>query len=212
MRRLCRSWYMDFLKGWRSRKPHLTPFYQCVQDHDETLENVYQERFAKRYGFWRPYLREIMVHYLECGDLHAGFARIRCDSRGTEQAMVVYCSKDGNEKKTYDATEWLAAMACHVPERRKQKIRYYGAYANSVRGRQRKRQEAEPIPTVQEPLISSGAFRRNWARLIQKVYEVSPLVCKGDGPPGSITLWRGWKRLADLTEGWDLATHSDTCG
>jgi hypothetical protein len=34
----------------------------------------------------------------------------------------------------------------------------------------------EPIPTVLEPVISSEAFRRNWARLIQKVCEVSPLV------------------------------------
>jgi cytochrome c oxidase subunit IV len=28
---------------------------------------------------------------------------------------------------------------------------------------------------------------------------------KSDGPPGTITLWRGWKRLADLTEGLKLA-------
>ena len=46
----------------RPRKPHLTPFYQCVQDHYETLEQVYPERFAKRYGSWRPYLKQIMVH------------------------------------------------------------------------------------------------------------------------------------------------------
>ncbi len=31
------------------------------------------------------------------------------------------------------------------------------------------------------------------------------LARKGDGEPGTITLWRGWKRLADLTEGWNLA-------
>lgn len=34
------------------------------------------------------------------------------------------------------------------------------------------------------------------------------LARKGDRPPGTITLWRGWKRLADLTEGWNLATQS----
>lgn len=34
------------------------------------------------------------------------------------------------------------------------------------------------------------------------------LARKGDGPPGTMTLWRGWKRLADLTEGWNLATQS----
>ena len=28
---------------------------------------------------------------------------------------------------------------------------------------------------------------------------------KGDGEPGIITLWRGWKRLFDLSEGWALA-------
>ena len=88
--------------------------------------------------------------------------------------MVVFTGKD---KKTYDALEWLAAMACHVPERGKQSIRYYGGYANSVRGTERKRQEVESIPTVLEPVLSSEAFRRNWARLIQRVYEVSPLVC-----------------------------------
>ena len=33
------------------------------------------------------------------------------------------------------------------------------------------------------------------------------LARKNDGPPGTITLWRGWKRLTDLTEGWRLATQ-----
>jgi hypothetical protein len=28
---------------------------------------------------------------------------------------------------------------------------------------------------------------------------------KSDGEPGPMTLWRGWKRLVDLTEGWTLA-------
>jgi hypothetical protein len=28
---------------------------------------------------------------------------------------------------------------------------------------------------------------------------------KGDGEPGVMTLWRGWKRLCDLSEGWSLA-------
>ena len=31
------------------------------------------------------------------------------------------------------------------------------------------------------------------------------LARKSDGPPGTITLWRGWKRLADLSEGLKLA-------
>jgi hypothetical protein len=35
---------------------------------------------------------------------------------------------------------------------------------------------------------------------------------RSDPPPGTITLWRGWKRLVDLTEGWELATTINTCG
>lgn len=35
---------------------------------------------------------------------------------------------------------------------------------------------------------------------------------KGDGEPGVITLWRGWKRLFDLSEGWNLARGQSTCG
>ncbi len=56
-----------------------------------------------------------------------------------DQARVRYRSKDGTEHKSYDAPEWLAATACHVPEEGKQSIRYHGRYANSVRGRERKR-------------------------------------------------------------------------
>lgn len=38
------------------------------------------------------------------------------------------------------------------------------------------------------------------------------LARKGDGPPGTITLWRGWKRLADLVDGWNLANSGETYG
>jgi hypothetical protein len=33
------------------------------------------------------------------------------------------------------------------------------------------------------------------------------LARKNDGPPGTIALWRGWKRLSDLTDGWNLAAQ-----
>jgi hypothetical protein len=38
------------------------------------------------------------------------------------------------------------------------------------------------------------------------------LARKNDGYPGSIVLWRGWKRLQDLIEGFQLARTSKTCG
>jgi hypothetical protein len=38
------------------------------------------------------------------------------------------------------------------------------------------------------------------------------LARKSDGMPGTITLWRGWKRLMALTEGWGLASMEQTYG
>jgi len=72
-----------------------------------------------------------------------------------DQAKVTCCSKDRREKKISDALQWLAAMGSHVPERGQQCVRYYGAYANAFRGRQRKREAEESIPTVRQ--IFQGA-------------------------------------------------------
>jgi len=38
------------------------------------------------------------------------------------------------------------------------------------------------------------------------------LARKSDGMPGTLTLWRGWKRLIDLTVGWKLALETQRCG
>jgi Transposase DDE domain/Transposase DNA-binding/Transposase Tn5 dimerisation domain len=38
------------------------------------------------------------------------------------------------------------------------------------------------------------------------------LARKGDGPPGWLTIWRGWQRLLLLAEGFDLARLPERCG
>ncbi|MFO7972971.1 MAG: hypothetical protein R6U40_14655, partial [Desulfobacterales bacterium] len=35
----------------------------------------------------------------------------------------------------------------------------------------------DKIPCILEPELTDMAFRKNWARLIQKIYEVDPLKC-----------------------------------
>ena len=37
-----------------------------------------RERFAANYGFWRPVVEHSVKVFLKCGDLHEGFARVRC--------------------------------------------------------------------------------------------------------------------------------------
>jgi len=94
-----------------------------------------------------------------------------------EESEVIYRSKDGKEEKVFDALEWLAAMCSHVPNKGEQMVRYYGFYSNVSRGKRKNEDNDELIPSILEPDGSSKEFRRNWARLIQKIYEVDPLTC-----------------------------------
>jgi hypothetical protein len=94
-----------------------------------------------------------------------------------EESQVIYRSKDGKEEKVFEALEWLAAMCCHVPNKGEQMVRYYGYYSNVSRGKRKKEDNDELIPSILEPNGSSKEYRRNWARLIQKIYEVDPLTC-----------------------------------
>ena len=370
----------DISPAYQPRKPQESQYYQCVEDNFETLEQVYDERFASKYGFFRPYVKQVIYRYLDCGILHHGFARVRCgdcgheyllafsckrrhfcpschqkrvvefgewlceevlkavphrhfvfsipkilrryflyDRRllsdlsrcawetlkeffqdtvpeegavpgaviaihsfgdflgwhphlhvlctdgcfygngmfrvapifelkhleeifrhkvfkmllskgkitqdlvgmliqwrhsgfnvfcgpriqpGAEQAMenlaryiirasfsqermtympeeakVLYLSKDGKEETIFDALEWLAAMCSHVPNKGEQMVRYYGFYSNVARGKRRNKDQDDLIPSILEPGGSSREYRKNWARLIQKIYEVDPLTC-----------------------------------
>ena len=85
--------------------------------------------------------------------------------------------KNRRIKKVFDAWEWLAAMCSHVPNKGEQMVRYYGHYSNVARGKQKMLEEDELIPSILESDESSKERRKNWARLIQKIYEVDPLTC-----------------------------------
>ena len=93
------------------------------------------------------------------------------------EATVVYTSKDGGTNKRFPALEWLAAMCSHIPNKGEQMVRYYGHYSNVARGKRQKAGTDDEIPCILEPQGDEKTFRRNWARLIRKIYEVDPLVC-----------------------------------
>ena len=56
-------------------------------------------------------------------------------------------------------------------------VRYYGFYSNKSRGQRKKADEDDDIAHIIDTGLSNKAFRKSWARLIQKVYEVDPLLC-----------------------------------
>tara|TARA_B100002003_G_scaffold147565_1_gene136608 strand:- start:2 stop:970 length:969 start_codon:yes stop_codon:yes gene_type:complete len=52
---------------YRQRNPQNSPYYQCVEGHFETFEQVYKDRFERRYGFFRPCVGQVMLSLAACG-------------------------------------------------------------------------------------------------------------------------------------------------
>jgi hypothetical protein len=248
----------------------------------------WQDRYASRYGFWRPYVTDVIYRYLDCGDLHLGFARVRCQECGHEyllafsckrrhfcpschqkrvvefgewlctqvlklvphrqwvlsipkrlriyflndavienmlscrhsgfnvycgptiwpndekaledlaryiiracfsqervtylpaidamdgQAKVIYTSKDGRTSKTFQALDWLAQLATHIPNKGEQMVRYYGFYSNKSRGMRKKAGSDDQVPALVESAVSSAAFRKIGRGSSRKYIKLTP--------------------------------------
>ena len=64
---------------YQPRKPKASAYYRCVEDHFEQLEAVWlparrqslqlgeDERYQGRFGFWRPYVTDVIRRYLASG-------------------------------------------------------------------------------------------------------------------------------------------------
>jgi hypothetical protein len=92
-------------------------------------------------------------------------------------AKVIYESKDGKTSQTFDALDWLAQLVTHIPNKGEQMVRYYGFYSNKSRGLRKKAGTDDQVPALIDSDMSRRAFRKSWARLIQKIYNVDPLLC-----------------------------------
>ena len=102
---------------------------------------------------------------------------IAADDSADGAAKVLYESKDWKVTKTFNALDWLAQLTTHIPNRGEQMVRYYGYYSNKSRGLRKKAGTDDQVPALIDSDISRQAFRKNWARLIQKIYNVDPLLC-----------------------------------
>jgi hypothetical protein len=85
--------------------------------------------------------------------------------------------KYGKSSKSFPVLKWMAAMCSHVPNKGEQMVRYYGRYSNVSRGKRQRAETEDEVPCILDPEEDAKRFRRNWARLIQKIYEVDPLIC-----------------------------------
>jgi len=94
-----------------------------------------------------------------------------------QEGKVVYTSKDGETTKIFTALEWMASMCSHIPNKAEQMVRYYGYYSNVSRGRRKEAGMDDAVPCIIKSQGDEKMLRKNWARLIKKIYEVDPLVC-----------------------------------
>lgn len=126
--------------------------------NEEGLENL--ARYIIRASFSQERMTYIPAH-----DASDGVAR------------VIYESKDGTRSKTFNALDWLAHLVTHIPNKGEQMVRYYGYYSNKSRGLRKKADTDDQVPALVDSDISRRALRKNWACLIQKIYNVDPLLC-----------------------------------
>ena len=47
------------------RRPQDSDYYRCVEDYFETFVQIYDEHFSRQYGFWRPYIEQVIYRYLD---------------------------------------------------------------------------------------------------------------------------------------------------
>ena len=85
-----------------------------------------------------------------------------------------------------DPREWLARLADHIPDTGKHRTHFYGFYASRVRASRREKEGSE-LPVEAAP--TKRRCPPSWARLISKVYQADPLVCKGCAGPLEIVAY-----------------------
>jgi hypothetical protein len=84
----------------------------------------------------------------------------------------------------YEPDDFLAAFTNHIPKYRQKLMNYYGMFSNRTRGYSKANgNNVEQEYPVAYPDITAEqrAFRRSWAILLKKVWEVDPLQCRKCG-------------------------------
>ncbi len=70
---------------YRPSNPHSSPLYQCVRKHYEEVvgSGVVHRRVEE----------QALSRFIDCGDLHKGFARIYCDDCGHDYLLAFSCKR-----------------------------------------------------------------------------------------------------------------------
>jgi len=76
---------------YRARDPRATPLYRLFDGYFNEVRGQWEERFERRCGFWRGFVDEQVLRYLDCGLFENGFARVRCPDCAEEYLLAFSC-------------------------------------------------------------------------------------------------------------------------
>ena len=77
------------------RNPRAGALCQLLESCYETVKGLWEERFERRYGFWKGFYDTAVVRYLDCGRFESGFARVRCTACPNEFLVAFSCKGRG---------------------------------------------------------------------------------------------------------------------
>ena len=80
---------------YRPRNARASLLYQLLEAYYEDVKAIWEERFEKKFGFWRGFVDTVVARYLDCGVAEAGFARLRCDTCHSERLLTLSCKQRG---------------------------------------------------------------------------------------------------------------------
>jgi hypothetical protein len=108
---------------YRPRQPRASPLWQLLDRYFPQFQRLYDDRYQQRYGFWRPVIQRTVEKFLACGDLHEGFARVRCPRCRYEFFVAFSCRRrclcpSCHQKRALLIAEHIARNVCEaVPHR-----------------------------------------------------------------------------------------------
>ena len=100
---------------YRPRNPRASPLYRCIRAHHEEL--------LAGDGLRRDIERQVLERFVDCGDLHKGFARIYCDGCGHDYLLAFSCKTryfcpSCHQKRMLAYGDWVEAeVLLPVPHR-----------------------------------------------------------------------------------------------
>jgi len=80
---------------YRPRDARASPLYQLLETYYDNVKALWEDRFERKFGFWRGFVDEVVAPYLDCGTVEVGFARLKCDACGAEKLLTLSCKQRG---------------------------------------------------------------------------------------------------------------------